>query len=61
MSDERTVKKICTKENPMVPPPKNDEIWTHEGLEDKYPESDSSIVIFHCPNCGEDIPVDMSY
>ena len=61
MSDQRPVKKVCTKENPFVPPLKDDEIWTHQNLEDKYPDSISPIVVFHCPNCGVDIEVDMNY
>jgi len=59
MSKKRTVKKVCTKDYPFVPPRKDDEHWIHPDVYDKNPESDSSIAIFHCPNCGIDIEVDM--
>ncbi|MDP1688675.1 MAG: hypothetical protein Q8L47_00910 [bacterium] len=57
---ERTNKKTCTKENPFVPPLKDDEIWMHEDAYDKNPEHEFTTVIFYCPNCGIDILVDMS-
>ncbi len=57
---ERTNKKICTKENPFVPPLLDEDIWLHEDVYEKFPDHEFTVVIFHCPNCGIDIPVDMS-
>lgn len=57
-SDEKTIKLECTKEHPFVPPRMYGEIWMHVDVEEKHPEMDGEIVIFHCPNCGVDITVD---
>ena len=59
MSVERTIKKICTKEHPFVSPLKDGEFWEHEDVQEKFPEHDFRVVIYHCPNCGIDIKVDM--
>ncbi len=52
--------KVCTKKKPFVPPLKDGVHWTHKDAYEKFPDHDFSIVVFHCPNCGIDIDVDMS-
>ncbi len=59
MGTQQMVKRICTKEHPFVPPLKDNEVWTHEGLYEKFPEDESRIMILHCPNCGTDIDEDL--
>ena len=55
---QRTKKRVCTKDNPFVPPLKDDEWWKHQDAYEKFPEYEFSIVIFHCPHCGIDIHID---
>ncbi|TSC84345.1 MAG: hypothetical protein G01um101413_640 [Parcubacteria group bacterium Gr01-1014_13] len=59
MGNKQSIKKICTKDSPFVPPLKDDEQWEHPDLYDKFPEHEFRVVIFHCPNCKIDIAVDM--
>ncbi len=58
MGSEQKIKKVCTKDNPFVPPLKNNEQWEHPDLYDAFPEHEFRVVVFHCPHCGIDIPVD---
>ncbi len=60
MSGKRKIKKICTKDNPFVPPLKDDEWWDHKDAYEKFPDHEFRIAIFHCPNCGIDIDIDVS-
>lgn len=51
--------RVCTKKNPFVPPLKDGVNWIHKDAYDKFPDHEFRIVVFHCPNCGIDIEVDM--
>ena len=59
MNNQRTIKRTCTKDSPFVPPLKDDELWMHQDAYEKFPDLDSRIIVFHCPNCGINIEIDM--
>ena len=60
MGDEPKIRIICTKENPFVPPRKDNEIWEHKDAYDKFPDCESTIVTYHCPNCDMDFDIDFA-
>lgn len=58
---KRKIRKECTKDNPFVPPLKDDEWWYHADAHVKYPEDleiGVRFLTFHCPTCGIDFEID---